>query len=141
MKRETVIAISLGILLGVGIGLFVLFKSSNSDQAKIIPVGETEENKVVANTSNSTGQTVLTINEPGENIVVNSKDINIKGKVQPNSLIIVQSQVSQAVMKNEKEEFSIPFSLALGENTISINAYSGSSNPQEITLKVYYVEE
>lgn len=141
MKRETVIAISLGILLGVGIGLFVLFKSGTGDQAKIIPVGETEDKKVVSTSTNTTGQTILTIQQPTENVVVHNKQVTIKGKAQPNSLIVVQSQVSNAVLKNEKEDFSIPFNLALGENTISVNAYANSSNPQEITLKVYYVEE
>lgn len=141
MKRETVIAISLGILLGVGIGLFVLFKSSGADQTKVIPVGDTEQTKVVTTNSTSEGQTILTIQEPAENIVVNKKDITIKGKAQPNSLIVVQSQITSEILKNEKEDFSIPFSLALGENTLSINAYSNSSNPQEIILKVYYVEE
>ncbi|HRN70196.1 MAG TPA: hypothetical protein PLS49_03335 [Candidatus Woesebacteria bacterium] len=141
MKRETVIAISLGILLGVGIGFFVLFKSINGEQTKVIPVGDTEANKVVTTNATSAGQTILTIQEPVENVVVNKKDITIKGKAQPDSLIVIQSQVSNAVLKNEKEDFSIPFSLALGENTLSINAYSNSSNPQEIILKVYYVEE
>ncbi len=141
MKRETVIAISLGILLGVGIGLFVLFKSSGTDQTKVIPVGDTEQTKVVTTNSTSEGQTILTIQEPAENIVVKKKDITIKGKAQPNSLIVVQSQIYSEILKNEKEDFAIPFTLALGENTLSINAYSNSSNPQEIILKVYYVEE
>lgn len=141
MKRETVFAISLGILLGVGIGFFVLFKSINGEQTKVIPVGDTEQNKVVTTNATSSGQTILTIQEPAENIVVNSKDITIKGKAEPNSLIVVQSQVSNVVEKNDTEDFSIPFSLALGENTLSISAYSNSSNPQEIILKVYYVEE
>lgn len=141
MKRETVIAITLGILLGAGIGLFVLFKSNNGEQTKVIPVGDTENHKVVNTTNTSSDQTVLTIAQPEEFTLVTKKEITIKGKTQPNSLIVIQSPASSKVFKNKEENFSETFPLALGENTISISSYSDSSNPQEVTLQVYYVEE
>lgn len=141
MKRETLFAISLGILLGVGIGLFVLFKSSNGEETKVIPVtGDTQETKVV-NTTVSDDQVVLSVAEPTDNLIVKTNEIQIKGKTAANSLIVIQSQVNNEVFKNEKQDFSVTFPLALGENTISISSYSQSSTPQEITLKVFYIKE
>ncbi len=141
MKRETLFAISLGILLGIGIGLFVLFKSSTGEDTKVIPVtGDTEKKKVV-NTAVPEDQVVLVVTEPTDRLIVNTDTVQIKGKTGKNSLIVIQSQVSNEVLKNEKQDFSVSFPLALGENTISISSYSQSSTPQEMTLKIYYVKE
>lgn len=140
MKRETVFAIALGILLGIGIGIFVLFQSGNGDETKVIPVSSDSNNKIVKTVSTS-DKLFLHIAEPQENAVVTTNEVVIKGKVQKNSLIVVQSQINSEIFKNEKEDFSVTFPLALGENTISINAYSGSSTPEEISIKVYYIEE
>lgn len=141
MKRETIFAIVIGIVLGGGIGLFVLFKSNSGQETKVIPVsGDTEDTKVV-NTAVSSSQTVLTVSTPSENVVVHEKEVQIKGKAEPNSLMVIQSPVSNQVFKNEKQDFSVNFPLALGENIVSISSYSESSTPQEITLQIYYVEE
>lgn len=141
MKRETIFAIVIGIVFGAGIGLFVLFKSNGGEQTKVIPVsGDTETNKVV-NTSVSNDQMVLTVSTPSDHAVVHKKEIQIKGKADPNSLIVIQSPVSNQIFKNEKQDFSVDFPLALGENMVSISSYSDSSTPQEITLQIYYVEE
>ncbi len=141
MNRETIIAVVLGILLGVGIGFFVLFQSSRTDQTKVIPVNSENENKNVVKTSRGEDEAVLQIKEPQDLAIVNKNQITIKGASEKNSLIVIQSPINNKVFKSEKETFETTFPVALGENMISINAYSKSSTPQEITLKVYYVEE
>ena len=141
MNRETIIAVVLGILLGVGIGFFVLFQSSRTDQTKVIPVNSENENKNVVKTSRGEDEAVLQIKEPQDLAIVNKTQIPIKGASEKNSLIVIQSPINNKVFKSEKETFETTFPVALGENMISINAYSKSSTPQEITLKVYYVEE
>jgi hypothetical protein len=45
MSRETIFAIVFGILLGVGIGIFVLFQTNKGEKAKIIPVNPETSNK------------------------------------------------------------------------------------------------
>ena len=141
MKRETVFAIVLGILLGLGIGLFVLFQSRGGDDAKIIPVTGDSKTAKPVQTNVPANSVILQVKEPEDHIVTSSKEITIKGKAQKNSLIVIDSHVSNSIFKNEKEEFSETFPLALGENVISINAYSESSTPEEIVLTVYYVTE
>lgn len=141
MNRETIIAVVLGILLGVGIGFFVLFQSSRTDQTKVIPVSNDGGNEKVVTTARGDDEAVLGINDPQDMAVVKVNQITIKGTAERNSLIVIQSPVNNKVLKADKENFETTFPVALGENTISVNAYSKSSTPQEITLKVYYVKE
>ena len=63
MKRETVIAIVFGILLGAGVGLVVLFQTNSSEEAKVIPI-EADERQVVTQSPAATTQAQLVITEP-----------------------------------------------------------------------------
>lgn len=141
MNRETIFAIVFGILLGVGVGFFVLFQTNREEKAKVIPVVQETPKKQVAKAPVATGQTILKINSPEGDTVVTSKEITLKGKAPKNSLIVIQSAAGRDIVKSETEDFSIPFTLAPGENIINVSAYAGSSSPQEATLEIYYVLE
>lgn len=142
MSRETIFAIVFGILLGVGVGFFVLYQTNREDKAKVIPVAqETQKKQVAAKAPVATGQTLLIVTAPENGMVFTKKDITIKGKAPKNSLIVVQSPVYRDVIKTDAEAYSLPFTLAPGENIINISAYSGNSSPQESTLQIYYVQE
>lgn len=141
MKRETIIAIVFGILLGAGAGLFVLFQTNNSDEAKVIPI-EADEKKIVTQpVTASTSQAQLVISSPVVGAVSKEDTVTISGKAPLNGLIVLQSPVAEEILKNEKGDFSVDMPLALGENVIQISVYSGSSTPQEQTLRVYYIKD
>ncbi len=141
MKRETIIAIVFGILLGAGAGLFVLFKTNSSEEAKVIPI-EADEKKVVTQAATaSTSQAQLVISEPLAGALVKENSITIKGKAPMNGLIIFQSPIAEKILNNDKGDFSVEVPLALGENVIQISVYAGSSTPQEQILRVYYLKE
>jgi hypothetical protein len=141
MNRETIIAVSLGILLGVGIGFFVLFQSSRGNKTKVIPVNTDSANQKVVNSGHAEDATILQISEPQDSVVVVKNQVTIKGTADKGSLIVIQSPSGSKAFKAESTTFQTTFPVALGENMISVNAYSKSSTPQEILLKVYYVEE
>jgi len=139
MKRETIIAISFGILLGAVAGGVVLFKTNANDQAKVIPVA-TDGKKVVTQAPDSgSTRAQLVISEPVGNTVASSKTIKIVGRAPVGSLIIAQSPTAEKVLKNEKNEFSMELPLAVGENVINVSMYVGGGVPQEQILRVYYV--
>lgn len=140
MKRETIIAIVFGILLGAGAGLVVLFQTNSSEEAKVIPI-ESDEKKVVTQAPAATSQAQLIISEPQSHTVSTEKSITIKGKAPMNGLVMVQSPTSEQILKNETGDFTIDMPLALGENVINVSTYAGSSTPQEQVLRVYYVPE
>src|SRR5690606_31683487 len=117
------------------------FQSRKGDEAKVIPVtADTETTKVVKNVIPA-GKQVLEISEPKSQSIVNTNKITIKGKAEKNSLIVIQSPINNTVFKSENQDFSATVPLALGENVISVNAYSGTSTQQEMTLQIYYVQE
>ena len=140
MNKETVIAIVLGIALGAGIGGYVLFRTGGGDETKIIPVASDNDGKKVVKTAIPQGQQLLEITAPKNKTVVSKNEITISGKAKKNSLIVIQSPVGSEVFKNEKDSFSMEFSLARGENVISVNAYADSSTPQEVILTIYFID-
>lgn len=140
MKRETIIAIVFGILLGAGAGLVVLFQTNSSEEAKVIPI-ETDEKKIIAQAPAATTQAQLTIAEPQPGVIVTEDTVKIVGKAPINGLIIVQSPTTEQIFKNEKGEFAADVPLSLGENVINVSVYAGSSTPQEQVLRVYYTNE
>lgn len=140
MKRETVIAIVFGILLGAGVGLVVLFQTNSSEEAKVIPI-EADERQVVTQSPAATTQAQLVITEPLSHTVTSREEITIQGNAPINGLILVQSPSTERIFKNEQAEFTVDVPLARGENVINISVYAGSSTPQEQVLRVYYLPE
>lgn len=142
MKKETLIAIVMGIIFGAGVALFLILKTKKADQPKVIPVATT--NRVTPLVARS-GKTVLpiSISEPESNSVTDKKTTTIKGKATKGSLLLIQSPIKYVVKTLEKDDFSEEFPLALGENIIHISVYIKDSKAvaQEKTLIIYSLEE
>lgn len=142
MNRETIIAIGFGIGLGALVGVVVLFQTNKAEETKVIPITrESDQKKVVTEESPSSEKSNLVIKSPGNGAIVESGTVEIVGSVQKNSLVVVQSAVSEIVQKNENESFQIEVPLAVGENVIVISSYSDTSTPQDQTLRVYYIPQ
>jgi len=143
MNRETIIAIVLGVSFGLIVGVVVLFQTNKGEDTKVIPISKDNTEKVVSEApkNNSMTQTNLKITSPADNSLVSEREIEIKGKANANTLIVVQSAASQVVSKIEKADFAIKFPLATGENVIQVSAYSDSSTPQENTMRIYYIPQ
>ncbi|MBP9691685.1 hypothetical protein KBD81_06425 [Candidatus Woesebacteria bacterium] len=139
MKRETIIAIVFGILLGAAAGVVVLFQTKSKDAAKVIPIDSNQKKVITPMPVASTSAEQLVISKPGDRAIVSEKSITITGTAPINALIIAQSPTSEQILKNEKEQFSVTMPLALGENVINISVYAGSGTPQEQVLRIYYV--
>lgn len=133
MKKESLIAMTLGIGAGVTIAILLISKSKssgNSDKKVITPAvsptvailqQEAFTLKVTAPTTNSTSE---------------SDEITIKGSAPKGSLIVITSSAGDQAIKNKEETFETKFPLALGENVIRITAYNGKDSTSK-TLKIY----
>lgn len=141
MKKESIIAITFGIILGGIVAVLVIIQTKEN-QLKNTKTISAKLTPTVTSTSLTTLQP-LQISTPSDQAIVNSQSLKISGKTEINSLIIIQSQIKEVAIKNEKQNFSVDFPLALGENTIKIVAYpkDAKTRPQEKQLKVYYLEE
>jgi len=141
MKKETLIAIFLGIIFGFAFAFIILGNIYNNQL-------EEKENSFLIQkkeTFISPVKTVLlkslTINKPKDFLIVDSDKITIEGEVEKDSLIIIQSPLKDLIFQNKDEKFKINFPLALGENLIKIVAYPKNKNlkTQEKKILIYYL--
>ncbi len=142
MKKETVIAILLGVGLGLIFAIGVTLKTRSKDTKKVTPISHTL-NITPSVTAKSMQSSTLEISEPEDGSIAPANSVTIKGKAPVNSLIVIQSALSTLTFTNDKEEFSQKFSLALGENVITVTAYPAKQTGSGIErdLKVYYLDE
>lgn len=142
MKKETVIAILLGIGFGVVVAVVMILKTKDQQIQKNKPINTALHITPTISVNNTQFQP-LEISEPENGMVTDKTQVTIKGKAAKDSLIVIESPIKSATFKNDKEEFSAQFPLAFGENSILVSVYpkDGQGNSQEKELKIYYLDE
>lgn len=137
MKKETGIAIILGITLGSIIAIGLIFGTRNNDIAnkKVI---NTKETPTIVKLTNSAQQFEITA--PNNNSTTTEDTIKISGNAPKNSLIVIQSSTTEKAFKTTEPSFATTFNVANGENVISITAYEGNSVNDKV-LTIYRVSE
>ena len=140
MKKETIYAVSLGVLLGLIVAVIMVLILRPSGKQKVLSTNVKTTPKL---NQMKKSYRSLEIIQPVDRQMSTSKNIIIKGKAEPKSMIIIESPFGEKIIKNSKQEFQTEFPLALGENLISIRAYINKNQtvPQMKTLQIYYIEE
>ncbi len=141
MRKEVIVAIVFGVILGLGVATFLIFNLKRAETKSSKTLNTVGPSPVVKN--KNVELQPLEISEPEDNAIFDTDKIKLKGKAATKSLIIVQSALKELVFKNEKRDFSVDFPLALGENKITVAAYTAdnTSTPQVKVLNVYYLDE
>lgn len=140
MKKESLIAIGLGLLFGFFFSAVIL------QTGKKPPKGTVIKNLNQPTTFTSPHKTnlslvTLNINLPQDNLITNSPKIKIQGEAPKNSLIIVQTVNDEKIFENKKTKFELDLSLNYGANQISIFAYPKNiQTPLFKKLTIYYLE-
>lgn len=137
MKKETVIAIILGITLGSVIAIALIFSARTKDinGKKVI---NTKVSPTIVNLTSSTPQFEVT--DPKNNTSISKDTLSIKGKTQKDSLIIIQSKNAEKAVNIDTDSFSIDFPLSFGENVLRITNYNGTTISDKV-LTVYRIQE
>ncbi len=142
MKKETIIAIALGICLGLVVAVIVTLKTRNTETKKVTPISNTLHVTPTIVAKNLQASS-FELTEPQQEAIVTKNSVLIKGRAPKGSLIVIQSPIQTLTFTNDTENFEKTFSLALGENVILATAYpktqGGSGIERE--LKVYYLDE
>ena len=141
MKKETIIAIFLGLLFGGVVAVFISLKSKDIELSTNKVIAPSKEKILSPNLTGTEIQT-LELSEPANNAIFEKDIIRFKGIAAKNSLIIIQSPIKDLVVKNIQGKFNLEFPLALGENSIKIVVYPKEKQfkPQEKFIKVYYID-
>lgn len=140
MKKESLIAIALGLLFGFFFSVMIL------QSGKKPPKGIEIKNLSVPTTFPSPYKTkpstaTLNLNSPQDNFLTNSSKIKIQGEAPKNSLIIIQTVNDEKIFENKKTKFELDLSLNYGANQISIFAYpKNTQTPLFKKLTIYYLE-
>ncbi|MEK7495691.1 MAG: hypothetical protein AAB603_03815 [Patescibacteria group bacterium] len=141
MKKETIIAIFLGLLFGGIVAVFISLKSKDIELSTNKVIAPSKEKILSPNLTGTEIQT-LELSEPADNAIFEKDIIRFKGTAVEDSLIIIQSPIKDLVVKNTQGKFDLEFPLALGENSIKIVVYPKEKQfrPQEKFIKVYYID-
>lgn len=138
MKKETSIAIAMGIVFGL---LFSFLVITNTQNNKSVSQKITSQKIRPVTTEQQTSSLPIVITEPNEGAIVSEASVTIKGKTDKNSFVIFQSPLKDVSFTTKSEQFEHTMPLSLGENVIHINAYPKGQNGkvQEKELRVYYL--
>lgn len=138
MKKETSIAIGMGIIFGL-IFSFLVIVNTQKNQS-VSQKTSTQKNRPVKAQQQTIVQPI-TILEPSDSAIINEASVKIKGKTDKNSFVVIQSQTKDASFTTKTEEFEYTIPLSLGENVIHISAYpkGTTGKVQEKELRVYYL--
>lgn len=137
MKKETIVAIILGVVFGVFFSLLIInLTKKKSELNKDEILTQAKPTLVVSPIKNQS----LEISTPKQEEIVTKDVIALKGKGEKNSLLIIQSPQEEKILKLENEDFSTEIKLILGENIIKITNYQ-QNNIDKKTVKVYYLKE
>lgn len=142
MKKETIIAILLGIIFGTIIAVVIVSKNKQTQLEKTKTIAPTINLESKASVTVAPVQP-LEIMSPGDGQIFSKNSVTIKGKTYKGSLIVIQSPIKDIVISNAQENFSVDFPLVNGENAIRISVYPKDKQikSQEKELKIYFLNE
>jgi len=146
MKKELLLAIIIGIVLGFSItGFFWAKKEGKLSFFSSTKSPSVEQNKKEATptptpTIGQKKETLfLEISEPENEAVVNQEELTIKGKTIANgTVIIIWEEGEDILVADENGEFSSEITLVGGENEIEISAYDNEGNQATKVLTITY---
>lgn len=142
MKKETVIAIMLGIVFGVIVAVVMVVKTKDQQIDKVKPMNTALHITPTISVNNTQFQP-LQITSPETGVIVDKNAVTITTKASKDALIVIQSPIKTMIMKVTSETFSADFPLAFGENVITVSEYQKDTQAvaQEKELKIYYLDE
>lgn len=142
MKNDVLIAIIIGFITG---GVFALTAVSlpsliqniqrNQSASPVIP----SITPVVAKLDQ---EALLTIENPVNNSISSSQEIQIRGKsIQGNTIVVDGETDTKAVEVDNSQSFSLPLILVEGANTIIITAYTQQGQSTNKSYTIFYTSE
>ncbi len=145
MKKELVIAILIGLVIGFGsAAVFWSNTQVSSLNLSFLP-GKNKETENVTPTINpeptitEEQEVKLNITSPNNEIVHDQESLTIIGETSPNStVVIIWEEGEDILVADEDGQFETDVTLLGGENRIEVSAYSDNGNKTSKILTVTY---
>lgn len=130
MRKEQIIAIFLGSLIGVGAAFF-LWRVNKTSEPK------TPQAQAPAATALAT-QAGFSIVAPQENSIVGQENVEISGFSSPNAPVAVVSSSTSLGSTNSSGEFLVEAELTEGINKLTVLSFEKGKAPSETELTLFY---
>ncbi len=146
MKKEIILAIFLGFIVGLAItyGIYTANQAINGNSVKktsasASPDTTTDENPQA---SPSISELTLEITEPYNNLVVKTNSVEIKGNTSPNNFVAVMGEDGESIVAADKEGFfRTEIGLISGINSINIvSSTRDNSEQMQKNIEIVYSE-
>ena len=141
MKKETGIAIGLGIVFGLVFSFVIILNTQTNksvsqkvqmDKSRPVTADTTQQNIVVQ---------PIDIASPSDGAIFTSATAHLTGKAEKGSFIVIQTPSKDLTLTNDTEDFPADIPLSLGENVVHVSVYTKGTGikVQEKELRVYYL--
>jgi len=140
MQKETILAVVVGLLFGLGVTFAVYLVRSpqesqrlDASESQLVEV-EPEEEVVVTES--------LIIDSPSQDLITSDQELLVSGKTVTSSYVVVFIEdVQEIVTAQESGDFSVSLSLKEGPNFLTIIATDQDGNSASVERIVVYEKE
>lgn len=133
MRKEPLIAIIVGSLLGVAVAFGIWQVSRNQSETQDLE--NAEQNIQISSEANNVE---FKINNPKDLAVVDSSELEVSGTAPIGSLVVIKADEYYFASSDNNGSFSIPVSLASGLNSLAIWSLAPGQMTQESYLTIVY---
>lgn len=131
MRKEVIVAIILGFIVGITIAFGVYNANQSLKKAKIAPSPSTSDEVI----SSSKPKTTLVISEPEDNIVLKNNEATISGQTAPQAVVAIMTEEdNELVIADNEGVFTSNINLISGANEIKVISIDSSGNKEEKVL-------
>ncbi|MBN1263232.1 MAG: hypothetical protein JW991_02650 [Candidatus Pacebacteria bacterium] len=139
MRKEVVVAIALGFILGLVI-TFSIWTANKAIQEKPAPTpSESLPSPIEATPTPISPASLLQVLAPENYFISDQEKIKITGSTEPGTTVVVLFEEGESILEaDETGDFEITIDLIGGANRITIKAFSPDGREDEKTLNLIY---
>jgi hypothetical protein len=136
MKKEVIVAIIFGFIIGLTIAFGAYNANKSLQQAKNKPA---PSSSTASNQQNTAPTNKLVIKEPEENIVIRTNEATVSGQAEPYVTIAVMAENGEELLSTDGQGlFSTQVDLISGTNEIKVVVIDKNDQTEELIIPVVY---
>lgn len=145
MKKEALLAIFLGLLIGLAVAGIFYHQRQQSTAIPLSPVSS--DNNLTVNELDNPNPSAhtpvkLDLAYPKPNSVITTATITLEGSTDPGNAILIVSDKHELILyPDEAGKFTTELNLVKGANDISIMAVSTTNQTHSINLTIIYTTD